>query len=131
MIILSRKNSIEKHQVWVEKGTKIGKNFNIEHYIGVLKLAKHRAGVKFSSLQTKLIADFSFNDFKGAVPLLIHEKNFEPNLDIFVHFLIVALELQGSPMGCQIEDEQSQEGERVGRIRNKYHLTVLRGLFLL
>ena len=92
MIILSRKNSTEKHQVVVEKGTKIGKISNIEHHIGVLKLAKHRAGVKVSSLQTKLIADFSFKDFKGAVPLLIHEKKFEPNLDIFVHFF-VALEL--------------------------------------
>ena len=114
----------------VEKGTKIGKISNIEHHIGVLKLAKHRAGVKFSSLQTKLIADFSFNDFKGAVPLLIHEKKFEPNLDIFVCFF-VASELQGRPMGCQIDDERSQEGDRVGQIRNKCHLKVLRGLFLL
>ena len=40
MIILPRKNNIEKHQVVVEKKTKIGKNFNIERYIGVLKLAK-------------------------------------------------------------------------------------------
>ena len=113
----------------VEKGTKIGKISNIEHHIGVLKLAKHRAGVKVSSLQTKLIADFSFKDFKGAIPLLIHEKKFEPNLDIFVRFF-VALELQGRPMGYQIDDKQCQEGERVGLIKNKCHLTVLRGLFL-
>ena len=52
----------------VEKKTKIGKNFNIEHYVGVLKLAKHRARVKVSSHQTKLMADFSLKDFKGAVP---------------------------------------------------------------
>ena len=101
----------------VEKKTKISKNFNIEHYIDVLKLAKHRAGVKVSSLQTKLIADFSFKDFKGTVPLLTHEKNLKPNLVIFVHFF-VALVLQGGPMGCQIDDEQSQEGDRVGPIRN-------------
>ena len=63
MIILPRKNDIEKHQVVVEKKTKIGKNFNIEHYIDVLMLAKHWADVKNSSLQTKLIADFSFKDF--------------------------------------------------------------------
>ena len=112
----------------VEKGTKIGKNFNIEHYIDVLKLAKYKAGVKNSSLQTKLIADFSFKDFKGTVPLLTHEKNLEPNLVIFVRFF-VALELQGRPMGCQIDDERSQEGDRVGRISNKCHLMVLRGLF--
>ena len=76
----------------VEKGTKIGKNFNIEHYIGVLKLAKRRAGVKFSSLQTKLMADFIFKDFKGAIPLLTHEKNLKPNLVIFLRFF-VALKL--------------------------------------
>ena len=114
----------------VEKGTKIGKNFNIEHYIDVLKLAKHRAGVKNSSLQTKLIADFSFKDFMGIVPLLTHENNLEPNLVIFVHFF-VALVLQGGPKGRQIDDERSQEGDRVGQIRNKCHLKVLRGLFLL
>ena len=114
----------------VEKGTKIGKNFNIEHYIDVLKLAKHREGIKNYFFQTKLIADFSFKDFKGTVPLLTHEKNLEPNLVIFVRFF-VALELQGRPMGCQIDDERSQEGDRVGQIRNKCHLKVLRGLFLL
>ena len=114
----------------VEKGTKIGKNFNIEHYIDVLKLAKHRAGIKKSFLQTKLIADSSYKDFKGTVPLLTNEKNLEPNLVIFVRFF-VALELQGRPMGCQIDDERSQEGDRVGRIRNTCHLMDLRGLYLL
>ena len=75
MIILSRKNDIEKHQVVVEKRTKIGENFNIEHYVGVLKLAKHSAWVRVSSLQTKLLADFKFKEFKGAFPLLTHEKD--------------------------------------------------------
>ena len=97
---MSRKNSTEKHQVVVEKGTKIGIISNIEHHIGVLKLAKHRAGVKVSSLQTKLIADFSFKDFKGAIPLLIYEKKFEPNLDIFVRFLLL-WSSKGGPWGVK------------------------------
>ena len=84
----------------VGKGTKIGKNFNIEHYIDVLMLAKHRAGVKNSSLQTKLIADFSFKDFKGTVPLLTHEKNLAPNLVIFVRFLLL-WSSKGGPWGIK------------------------------
>ena len=32
-------------------------------------------------------------------------------------------------MGCQIDDERFQEGDRVGRISNKCHLMVLRELF--
>ena len=76
----------------VEKKTKIRKNFNIERYIGVPKLASTQARVKVSSLQTKLMADFIFKDFKGAVPLLTHEKNLKPNLVIFLRFF-VALKL--------------------------------------
>ena len=77
-----------------------------------------QAGVKVSSLQTKLMADFIFEDFKGAVPLFFtHEKNLKPNLVIFLRFF-VALKLLGRSMGCQIDDEQSQEGDRVGPIRN-------------
>ena len=52
--------------------------------IGVQKLAEHRARVKVISLQTKLMADFSFKDFKRVIPILTHEKNFKPNLVIFV-----------------------------------------------
>ena len=76
----------------VEKKTKISKNFNIERYIGVLMLASTQARVKVSSLQTKLLADFIYKDFKGAIPLLTHEKNLKPNLVIFLHFF-VALKL--------------------------------------
>ena len=76
----------------VEKKTKIRKNFNIERYIGVRKLASTQARVKVSSLQTKLMADFIFKNFKGAVPLLTHEKNLKPNLVIFLRFF-VALKL--------------------------------------
>ena len=76
----------------VEKKAKIVKNFNIERYIGVLKLASTQARVKVSSLQTKLMADFIFKDFKGAIPLLTHEKNLKPNLVIFLRFF-VALKL--------------------------------------
>ena len=84
----------------VEKGTKIGKIFNIEHYIDVLKLAKHREGIKNNFFQTKLIADFSYKDFKGTVPLLTHEKNLEPNLVIFVPFLLL-WSSKGGPWGVK------------------------------
>ena len=76
----------------VEKKTKISKNFNIERHIGVLNLASTQAGVKVSSLQTKLMANFILKNFKGAVPLLTHEKNLKPNLVIFLRFF-VALKL--------------------------------------